>query len=102
MHHRCISDDAEIAAFAGDVGFADGDDVIFCGDFSLDAAVEIFVLEEDARVVVADGSFDQTFGVVGRGRADDFQAGIVDEPHLGILRVERAAVNVAAAGAAQD
>ena len=82
--------------------FADGDDVVFRGDFAFDAAVEIFVLEEDAGIVVADGGFDEAFGVVGRGGADDFEAGIVDEPHLGILRVEGAAVDVSAAGAAQD
>src|SRR5579863_1711492 len=102
VDHRGISNDAEVAAFADDVGFADGDDVIFGGDFAFDAAVEIFVLEEDAGVVVADGGFDEAFGVVGRGRADNFKAGIVDEPHLGILRMERAAVDVSAAGAAED
>src|SRR5271157_4933573 len=102
MNHRRISNDAEVAAFANKVGFADGDDVIFGGDFALDAAVEIFVLEENAGVVVADGGFDEAFGVVGRGGADDFEAGIVDEPHLGILRVEGAAVNVSATGAAQN
>ena len=82
--------------------FPDRDDVIFRGDFFFDAAVEIFVLEEDAGVVVADRGFDEAFGVVGRGGADHFEAGIVDEPHLGILRVEGAAVDVSAAGAAQD
>ena len=102
MDHRRVGDDAEVAAFANDVGFADGDDVIFGGDFAFDAAVEIFVLEEDAGIVVADGGFDQAFGVVGRGGADDFEARIVDKPHLGILRVERAAVDVSAAGASED
>src|SRR5271166_3807676 len=102
MNHRRISNDAEVAAFANKVGFADGDDVIFGGDFALDAAVEIFVLEENAGIVVADGGFDEALGVVGRGGADDFEAGIVDEPHLGILRVEGAAVDVSAAGAAED
>src|SRR5580704_15026464 len=102
MHHRRISNDAEVATFADDVRFADGDDVILRGDFTLDAPIKIFVLEENARVVVADGGFDQAFGIVGRGRADYFQAGIVDEPHLGILRVEGAAVDVSAAGAAQN
>ena len=53
-------------------------------------------------IVVADGGLDQALGVVGRGRANDFQAGSVDEPHLGILRVEGAAVDVSAAGAAQN
>jgi hypothetical protein len=42
------------------------------------------------------------FGVVGSRRANDFEAGIVDEPHLGILRVERATVDVSAAGSTQD
>ena len=90
------------AAFANEICFADGDDVIFGGDFAFDAAVEIFVLEEDAGIVVADGGFDEALGVVGRGGADYFEAGIVDEPHFGILRVERAAVNVSAAGPPQD
>ena len=40
-----------------------------------------------------------SYGVAGQ---IDFQAGIVDEPHLWILRVEGAAVDVSAAGAAQD
>ena len=102
MHHRGISNDAEVAAFADDVRLANGDDIIFGWDFTFDAAVEIFVLKKDAGIVVADGSLDQAFGVVGGGRADDFKAGIVDEPHFGILRVEGAAVNVSTAGAAQD
>ena len=102
MDHRGVSDDAQVVAFASDARFADGDDVVIRGDFFFDAAVEIFVLEEDAGIVVADGGFDQALGVVGRGGADDFEAGIVDEPHLGILRVEGAAVDVSAAGAAQD
>src|SRR5580704_12411501 len=102
MDHGCVRDYAQVAAFADDVRFTDGDDVIFGGHFAFDAAVEIFVLEEDAGIVVADGGFDQAFGVVGRGRANYFQAGIVDEPHLGILRVEGATVNVSATGAAQD
>jgi len=97
-----IGDDAEVPALASDTRLANGDSVIFRRDFFFDAAVEIFVLEEDAGVVVADGGFDQAFGVVGSGGADYFQAGIVDEPHLGILGVEGAAVDVSAAGAAED
>src|ERR1700685_4594649 len=100
VDHRSVGDDAEIAAFADDVCFADWDDIIFRGNFALDAAVEIFVLEEDAGIVVANGGFDQALGIVGRGGADDFEAGIVDEPHLGILGVERTAVDVSAAGSA--
>ena len=102
MDHGGVGDDGEVAAFADDICFADGDDVVIGGDFAFDAAIEIFVLEENAGIVVADGGFDEAFGVVGRGGANDFEAGIVDEPHLGILRVEGAAVDVSAAGAAQD
>src|SRR5580704_15223247 len=102
VNHGCVSNDAEVAAFADDVGFADGDDVVIRRDFAFDAAVEIFVLEEEAGIVVADGGFDQTFGVVGRGGTDYFESGIVDEPHFRILRVEGAAVDVSAARSAQD
>ena len=80
--------------------FADGDDVILGGDFFLNATVEILVLEKDARIVIPDRGFNEALSVVGRRWADHFQSWIVDEPHLGILRVERATVNVPAAGPA--
>jgi len=53
VHHGRVGDDAQVAAFADDVRFADGDDVIFCGHFAFDAAVEIFVLEKNAGIIVA-------------------------------------------------
>ncbi len=100
VHHGRISNDAEVATFAGDARLAQRHDVIFRRNFFFDAAIKIFVLEEDDRIVVADRRFDQTLGVVGAGRANHFQAGRVHEPHLRILRVKRAAVNIAAAGSA--
>src|SRR5579862_4205418 len=102
MHYRGISNDAQVAAFAGNIRFADWHNVVFRWDFAFDAAVKIFMFEEDARIVVADGGFDQAFGVVGRGRANDFKTWVVDEPHLRILRMEGTAVDVSAARAAQD
>jgi hypothetical protein len=48
VDHGGVSDDAEIAAFARDVRLADGHDVIFVGNFALDAAIKIFVLEKNA------------------------------------------------------
>ena len=102
VDHRCVGDHAEVAAFADNVRFADGNDVVPSGNFAFDAAVEIFVLEEDAGIVVAYRGLDESLGVVGRGRADDLEAGIVDEPHLWVLRVERTAVNVSTAWAAED
>jgi len=51
VHHRRISNDAEVATFADDVRFADGDDVILRRDFTLDAPIKIFVLEENAELM---------------------------------------------------
>jgi hypothetical protein len=80
--------------------FADGHGVFFRGQVLLDAAIEALVLEENHRVVIAHGGLDEPLGVVGGGRRHHFQAGRAHEPHLGILRVERAAVNAAAGGRA--
>src|ERR1700677_1695938 len=102
VDHRCVGDHAEVAAFADNVRFADGNDVVPSGNFTLDTPIKIFVLKKYAGVIIADCGFDQALGVVGRGRANHLEAGIVDEPHLGILRVERTAVNVSTAWAAED
>src|SRR5580698_1219693 len=102
VDHGGVGNNAEIAAFAGDARFANGNNIVFGGDFSLDAAVKILVLEKDAGIVVADGGLNQAFRIVRRGGADDFEARVMDEPHFGILRMKRAAVDVSAAGAAQN
>jgi len=96
-----------MTAFAGDAGFADWDCVIGVwgigtGNFFFNSAVEIFVLEKDHGIVVANGGFDQSLGVIGGCGAHDFETGSVYEPHLGILRMEGATVDVASAGTAQD
>src|SRR5215467_2716730 len=102
VDHGGVGDHAEVAAFARNASLSNGDDVILLGDFFLDPTIEILVLEENAGIVVADGGFDEAFGVVRRSRADDLEPGVVNEPHLGVLRVERAPVDVSAAGAAED
>src|SRR6185437_12297662 len=102
VDHSGIGDDAEVPAIPCDTRLPDGDYIIVLRHFFFYATVEIFVFEKDAGIIVANGGFDQAFGVIGGGWADDLQAGIVDEPHLGILRVEGAAVDVSTAGAAQD
>ena len=60
------------------------------------------MFEKKHGIVVANGGLDQPLGVTGRGRRDDFHSRRVDKMHLGILRVERAAMHAAAAGSAQD
>ena len=54
MHHPAISHDREVVTFEFDIGLAKRNQVLFIGDFALDASVKILVLEEDDRVVVTD------------------------------------------------
>src|ERR1039458_4591059 len=79
------------ATFATPIGTR----VIFGWQIFLDAAIERLVLEENHRVVIAYGGFDQALGVVGRGRRHHLQSGRPHKPHLGVLRMERATVNAA-------
>ncbi len=79
---------------------ADGDDVVARGQLFLDPAVEILVLEEEHAIVVPDGRLDQTLGIARRGRIDDLEPRGVQESGLGVLRMERSASHVAAAGTA--
>ena len=72
MHHGRISDDAQVAAGTSYAGFTERNNVVVVRDILFDPAIEIFVLEEDDRIVVADGGFDQALGIVCGGRADDF------------------------------
>ncbi len=99
-HHGAISDDAEVAALARHAGFADRNGELLSRQVLLDAAVESLVLEKNHRVVVAHGGLDESLGIIGGSRADHFEAGRLDEPHLGVLRMEGPAVNAAAGGRA--
>ena len=79
---------------------ADGNGDVAFGQLFFDPAIEKFVLEEEAGIVVANGRFDQALGVARSGRADHFQSGRVHVPHLGILRMEWPAAHAATGGAA--
>ena len=85
-----------------DVGLADRDDVVLVRQVFLDAPVEVLVLDEEHRVVVADGGLEQALGVVRRRRRDDLEARAVHEHGLGVQRVVRPAVHAAAGRAAHD
>src|SRR2546426_10495398 len=94
MHHRGISNNAQVAAPPGDARLAQRDNVIFGGHFIFDAAVKIFVLEENYGVVVADGSLGENFSVI-RGRGTDhFQTRRMHEVYFGILRVKRSTMDI--------
>ena len=100
MHHGSISNDAQVAALPGDSRLAQRDNVIFGGHFIFDAAVQVFVLEENYGVVVADGSLDETFRVISSRGTDHFQTRSMHEVHFGILRMKGTAMDIAPAGAA--
>ena len=69
-----------------DVGETHRDGVVAVRDRAFDE-IELLVLEEDDRVVVADGGLEQALGVGRGGGHADLQAGDVGEPGLQRLRV---------------
>src|SRR6266404_5991434 len=95
MHHCRVGNNGDVLTFAAHGGFADRHGVIAGGNFSLDAAVEKFVLEEEHRVIVAHRGLQQALGIVGRRRIDHLQPGRVHEIHFRICRMERSAVHAA-------
>src|ERR1700723_3178713 len=101
VEHRRVSDHAEMMAFACDSRLADWNHVILIGNFIFNSSIEIFVLEKNHGILIADRGLDQSLGVVCGCWANDFQSGGVHKPHLRILRMKWAAMPVAAARAAQ-
>ena len=87
MHHQPVGDDADRTPFAHDRGFAEWNRVRGLGHLAFET-VEVLVLAEDHRVVVADALDQQPLGVVRRARADDLEPGDVGEQrrqHLAVL-----------------
>src|SRR5438270_4916709 len=102
MHHGRVGYHTDITALSRDPCLAQWNNVIFGRNFFLDATVQIFVLKKNDRIIVANGSFDQSLGVVRRSWADHLQPRIMHEPHLWILRMKWTSMNVAAARPTQD
>src|SRR5581483_8225361 len=75
---------------------ADRRRVPLLGHLGLDPPVEVLVLEVEHRVRILDRAREQPLRVLGRRRADAFQAGDVRERALRVLRMERAAGEAAA------
>ena len=96
MDHPPVGDDRKVRTLPADPGLAQGSGVVLRRQLFLDRAVEVLVLQEDHRIVVADRRLDQALGVVGRGRLDDLEARRMHVRHLDILGMERASVDVAA------
>ena len=68
------------------VGLADRHQVLAVGDFAF-VRVKHLVLDEDHRVVRADGAFEQALGVAGRGGQHDGEAGYLRVPGFQPVRV---------------
>ena len=104
VHHRPVSNNRKVAAFATDCRLADRDYVVVRRYFLFDLriAVQELVLEEQHRIFVANRSLDQALRVVGGRRLDHLQPGCIKEKRLDVLRVERAAVHASAARPTHD
>ncbi len=100
LDRAAVTDDGKVFAFAQDVGFAEGHEVFFVGHFT-GLAVEQGVFEEDDGVVVANSGLHEALGVVGVGRDDDFDAGVVSCDAFGGVRVRGTDVGAAVGGAAE-
>ena len=94
--HQPVGDDRDLRAGMRDRRLAERHEVLVRRDVAADRAVHLLVLEEQDRVVVADGRSEQARGVVGRRRDDDLEARHVGEERLDRLRVVQRAVDPAA------
>src|SRR6266508_2285110 len=98
---RAVADDGKVFAFPRDPRLPDRrENLLALRQLLLDAPVEPFVLEVEDRIFVADRRLDQTLRIPHGRRVDDLEAGRVEECRFRILRMERPAANVTAAGAA--
>src|SRR3990170_1651861 len=102
VHHHAVGDHGYVGPLALDIRRADRDqEVGVLGDDLLDAAVDPLVLEEHARIVVADRRLQQTLRVGRERRAHHLQPRCVCEPRLGVERVEARGAHPAAGGSSQ-
>ena len=60
------------------------------------------MLKKEHGIVVANGRFEQSLGIVSRGRVNHLQTRRMHEVHLRIRGMEGAAVNSSAGGPSND
>ena len=97
VHHRAPGDDRRVVARAVHPRAAELDGLAALGHLALEPAVQVLVLEVEHRVRIVQRRQQQALGVGRRGRARDLQTRHVREAGLGVLRVEGAAGEAAAA-----
>ena len=94
LHQRAVSDDGQVFAFAHDFGFAERNHEIASGILALviRLAVQVFVFQEQHRIVRANCRAQQSVGVQRVGRHDDSPAGNLREGrNTGLTVINRAA-----------
>src|SRR6266550_2951701 len=97
---RTVGDDGQVLPLARQPSLADrSEDLLLVRERFLDPAVQPLVLEVDHRILVPDGRLDQTLSVPSGGGIHVLQTRGVKEGRFRLLRMERAAPHVAAAGA---
>src|SRR5690606_17586919 len=88
-------------ALALDVGNTDGCEVVLIRNLALDV-VEHLTLDEDHRVIIANGALQQALGISRSGRHHDLEAGYMSVPALERLRVLCAKLQRGATGPTED
>ncbi len=102
QRHPRDADERDVLALAHDPRPAEVErEVLVLGHVAA-LAVQVLVLDEDHRVVVADGRLEQTLGVCGVRRHGDQQAGHVEVECLEAVRVRRAELVAGALGHTDD
>src|SRR5258708_7358807 len=84
--HVAVGDGRAVAAFALELRLADRNEVFLIRDLAF-GVVEHLALEDEHRVVVADGALEQPLGVVRRPRRHDLHAWHMGQPGLERLRM---------------
>ena len=98
VEHEQGSHNRDVLSGSAHRRFPDRHDVLFVGHLAFGAdgtffaagpfgAVEKLVFKKEHRVVIADGRFEQPFGVVGCGRGDHLQPGHMGKKGLRALRM---------------
>src|SRR5215210_8645205 len=91
VHRGPVGDHGHLRPLAGDPRLPERHGVLAFGDLAADVAIEPLVLQVADGIGVTDGARQEALGVGRRGRRDDLEAGGLDEPGLGVLRMEGAA-----------
>src|SRR5579863_10480438 len=105
MHHGAVGNDAYVCTLAHHASFTERNCEISAGVLRaiVRLAIEMLVLEEQHRIIGANGSAEQTAHVQSRGRHYHSQPGDMREGDFSTLAViNRAAGQVAANGDAHD